>query len=133
MVPCSGIDTAGHRTVFLNPLPVDGLVNFSINYLYAAIRLNAPVFFAPSFKDLFLTIYAWALIYALYRYRKPATLTGFCARALVISHLLVLLVFEPDHGTYLRHLSSVSLMMACMINFHRQGNDPLDLRPTVTG
>lgn len=118
-LPRVGVDVPGHRTAFLNPLPVEGVGSFLFNYLYASLRLSTPVLFVPSFKDLFLTIYVWTLIYALFRYRRPETREAFFARALIISHLAVLMIFEPDHGTFLRHISSVSLLMAIMINYSR--------------
>lgn len=111
------------RTGFFNPLQPDNGWNFIINYIYAFFRLNFPIFFTVSYKEVLhmisVFIFARLLWIGLEARRNPeATL---CAK-LLISHVLVLLIFEPDLGSYLRHLTSVFLYLTPMLILRDQDN-----------
>jgi hypothetical protein len=102
-----GFSGDGNRTVFLNLLPPTDLWSFLINYVYATLRLTMPVFFgAFGAKEVFLmansAIFAWLLWVGLRsrdrRVWRPAVL--------FLSHFSVLMLFEPDLGSYLRHIST---------------------------
>jgi hypothetical protein len=107
-----GHNMAGARTAFLNYLPPTDLNNFLVDYIYAALRLNLSPLFSFGIKELFLSFNVLALF--------GLTLAGLRARdgkvrlpaLLYASHLLVLILFEPDLGSYLRHASSVILYLA---------------------
>jgi uncharacterized membrane protein len=97
---------AGGRTAFMNPLPPTDLFSFVVNYIYAFVRLNVPVLFGTTARDLFLfvniAIYGWVITKFLGYRRNRAT----TPLILFVSHISVLIIFEPDLGSYLRHVSS---------------------------
>lgn len=102
----------GSRTMFMNSVYPDGFVPFLINYLNAFTRLNFPVLYSFSLTELFLQIYVLIVLYlstsfALSKYRA----VRYCG-LLVLCHVAVLICFEPDLGSYLRHLSSVAPYLA---------------------
>ena len=99
------------RSAFFNYVPPTDLASFIINYAYAAARLNLAPLFSFSMKEIFLfanNVIFLALIYfgvknSNEKIRYPAFL--------FLSHILVLIIFEPDLGSYLRHSSSVLLYL----------------------
>lgn len=102
-----GFSGSGNRTVFLNYMRPDGLYSFLINYGYAFLRLNFPVFFGGGgAKEIFLMVnillYGWLLWIAVRardaRIWRPALL--------FMAHFLTLMLFEPDLGSYLRHIGT---------------------------
>ncbi|HEX2859058.1 MAG TPA: hypothetical protein VHP58_02525 [Alphaproteobacteria bacterium] len=101
----------GNRTFFLNPYYPDNLFAFMANYAYAALRLNLPLLFSVAPQEVFLvlsaTLYFWLgrCMFKLGNWRAQ-----FLAR-LFVAHILVLTLFEPDLGSYLRHASSVALYL----------------------
>ncbi|KQN33743.1 hypothetical protein ASG37_16460 [Sphingomonas sp. Leaf407] len=113
----AGFAGAGNRTAFLNLVEPDGLGTFVINFLYAAVRLNLP-FFGAGPKEVYLfanlCIYAWLMITGLRsgnpRISWPA--------GLFLAHVLVLTIFEPDLGSYLRHVSTALLLLAPSLVMH---------------
>lgn len=108
-----GFTGSGTRTAFLNYMRPDDLHSFLVNYGYAVLRLNFPIFFGGAGpKELFLMgsvfIYAgitWiALRHNDSRVWRPALLFS--------AHFLTLMLFEPDLGSYLRHIGTSLPLLA---------------------
>ncbi|MGS0895677.1 hypothetical protein ACVBGC_24570 [Burkholderia stagnalis] len=103
----------GARTSFHNPIAPTSFFAFCVDYLYAALRLNLPVLFSPGPKEIAMQGFVWIALAAVWR-RAPGD--GRPARdvlaSLVIGHIAVSMLFEPDLGSYTRHLSSVALLCA---------------------
>lgn len=104
-------DSAGYRTAFFNIVPTEGALSFAINYAYAILRLNFPIIFTQGIKEIFLMvnlgIYAFFIRIGLRSKNEAVILPAL----LFISHMLVLNIFEPDLGSYLRHASSALLYL----------------------
>ncbi len=102
----------GTQSAFTNPLPPDSLGNFLINYGYAFVRLNIPVLFDLRMQEIFLlsvSVTTFLLIWFGIRHGGPKERA--CA-LLVLAHALTLNLFEPDLGSYLRHLTSATIYLA---------------------
>jgi hypothetical protein len=103
----------GARTSFRNPVEPTSFIAFCVDYLYAALRLNLPVLFSPGPKEIAMQTFVWIALAAVWRRARG---NGGAGRdvlaALVIGHAAVSMLFEPDLGSYTRHLSSVSLLCA---------------------
>lgn len=97
---------AGARTAFFNPYPIDGLLNFSLNYCYSIIRLNLPFLFDQSLNELFLFVNVVIYISGVWWAYSGGSKAARLAATLLVSHMLVLFMFEPDLGSYIRHLST---------------------------
>jgi hypothetical protein len=108
-----GVAGEGNRTAFLNLVNPKGLGTFVVNYVYALYHLNLPILSqgaGPKEFYLFvvLCVYGWLAV------------TGLCSgnarvswpAGLFLAHTLILPVFEPDLGSYLRHLSTALLLLA---------------------
>ncbi len=95
-------DYPGFRTAFENILPVDDKFNFIVNYLYGIFRLNLPLPFHWTIKEIVhSTIVFWFFKYILQAYRlNPVAkvIALYC-----LANFCVLWFFEPDLGSYLRH------------------------------
>lgn len=113
----AGFAGAGNRTAFLNLVEPNGLGTFIVNFFYAAFRLNLP-FIGGGPKEVYLftnlCIYAWLMVTGLRsgnpRISWPA--------GLFLAHVLVLNIFEPDLGSYLRHISTALLLLAPSLVMH---------------
>jgi hypothetical protein len=102
----------GVQSAFNNPLPPDSLGNFLVNYGYAFARLNLPVLFQLRMQEVFLlsvTMTTFLLIW--FGLRQGGPKERACA-LLVLAHALTLNLFEPDLGSYLRHLTSATIYLA---------------------
>ncbi|WP_269501785.1 hypothetical protein [Burkholderia sp. IMCC1007] len=103
----------GARTSFHNPLSPDSFIAFCVNYAYGVLRLNLPVLFMPGPKEIAMQVFVWIALAAVWRSGRgsvrPAADVLAC---LVIGHIAVSMLFEPDLGSYTRHLSSVALFCA---------------------
>ncbi|MET3631996.1 hypothetical protein [Burkholderia sp. 572] len=107
----------GARTSFYNPFPPDSFVHFVGNYAYSLVRLNMPVLFSFDPKGLAMQALIALFLCAAWQ-RLPARQAGNDAAApsrdgellacLMLGHVAVSMLFEPDLGSYLRHLSSVA-------------------------
>lgn len=100
------------HTAIYNPVTPDSAVHFMINYAYAAVRLTLPFLFRRSLSDwiLFINVVFYSqLIYTGLKthWGRPLVMLPL----LFIAHALVLFMFEPDLGSYLRHISSVILYL----------------------
>ncbi|MEA1938817.1 MAG: hypothetical protein U9N14_06985, partial [Pseudomonadota bacterium] len=100
----------GSRTAFINLLEPTNEISFIINYIYSIVRLNLAILFNLNLKELFLTVnvfvYAWLLYRGLHMDR-----TARLAALLLLAHFMVLWLFEPDLGSYFRHLSSALVLL----------------------
>ena len=107
-----GFTGSGTRTAFLNYMRPDGLYSFIVNYGYAFMRLNFPIFFGSGAKELFLmvnvVIYG-TLAWIACRSRDPRI---WRPAMLFVAHFLTLLLFEPDLGSYLRHIGTSLPLLA---------------------
>jgi len=102
----------GVQSAFNNPLPPDSLGNFLVNYGYAFARLNLPVLFQLRMQEVFLlsvTATTFLLIWFGVRHGGPRERA--CA-LLALAHALTLNLFEPDLGSYMRHLTSATIYLA---------------------
>ncbi|RKG48574.1 hypothetical protein D7V68_08190 [Acinetobacter cumulans] len=110
-----GLNQIGYRTAYLNPMPPDSLFNFLFNYIYSILRLNFGFIFNYGFKDVAFTIYP--LIYFYYIFKGIVNIDDKMklAGALILAHTLVYFLFEPDTGSYARHLSSTLPYLALII------------------
>jgi hypothetical protein len=107
-----GVSAIGYRTAFANVWDVDSLPHFLGNYANAFARLNMPMFFDLGvWKGWYwftvVITYCWVLSVG---FRKGDA-KGRLLLALYVSHVIVLNMFEPDAGTYTRHVTSVFLYM----------------------
>ncbi|WP_175917330.1 hypothetical protein [Burkholderia pyrrocinia] len=103
----------GARTSFHNPVAPTSFLAFCIDYLYATLRLNLPVLFSPGPKEIAMQGFVWIALAAVWRRtRGESQLACDVLASLVIGHVAVSMLFEPDLGSYTRHLSSVSLLCA---------------------
>ncbi|WP_243772140.1 hypothetical protein [Burkholderia anthina] len=103
----------GARTSFHNPLPPDSFIAFCVNYAYGVLRLNLPVLFMPGPKEIAMQVFVWIALAAVWRRRRDSARPAVDLLAcLAIGHVAVSMLFEPDLGSYTRHLSSVALFCA---------------------
>ncbi|WP_321958994.1 hypothetical protein [Burkholderia cenocepacia] len=108
----------GARTSFYNPFEPTSFLGFCGNYLYALLRLNLPVLFTVGPKEIAMQLFTWIALAAVWRRaRHDANPARDLLACLVIGHVAVSMLFEPDLGSYTRHLSSVVLF--CTMQFTR--------------
>ena len=112
----------GFRTSFINPLEISSHTNFLINYFYAFFRLNFPIFFQFTFKEIFHTLIIIGSLYIFffkkinYKYVNYSFVINL--KIIIFAHFIVLWLFEPDLGSYLRHLLSYyPLLLFFTLNF----------------
>ncbi|MDR8074110.1 hypothetical protein KPA96_00375 [Burkholderia cenocepacia] len=113
----------GARTSFYNPFPPDSFVHFAGNYAYSLVRLNLPVLFSFDPKGFAMQALVALFLCAAWR-RVPGRRAGEGGNALprngellaclLLGHVAVSMLFEPDLGSYLRHLSSVALFAVAL-------------------
>ncbi|KNH07895.1 hypothetical protein BRCH_03224 [Candidatus Burkholderia brachyanthoides] len=110
------------RTGFYNLLATDSFTNFCIDYLYGVVRLHVPVLFSPEPGGVAMQVFviaAWLATRPLRRGTDTPPGTGLLA-CLVLGHMAIsMLLFEPDLGNYVRHLSNASLF--CMVQMKAHG------------
>lgn len=97
---------SGARTAFLNPLDVTGLWSFTINYLYSFWAMDLSFFSFFGIKELYLTaniFFYYAIMIIAFRKGKRR---DHLLASIIFAHIATLHLFEPDSGSYLRHLSS---------------------------
>lgn len=105
----------GNRTAFSNPIQSVGWLGFLGNYAYAIVRLNLPILFSQAANELVLTFFAMLWLYVIWLAGKIGDWRARFAARLMMSHLLVLWIFEPDLGSYLRHFSSCIVYLVPML------------------
>lgn len=104
------------RTGFYNPYPVFDFYGIFLNYCYAFLKINFPVIFSFQLKDVFLQTYVIMVLIVNFMARK----VYFLAIPLFINFMIYPL-FEPDLGSYLRHLSSVFPLYFALYLLWRDG------------
>jgi hypothetical protein len=105
----------GNRTAFSNPIEAATWIGFLGNYVYAIVRLNLPILFFQTSSEVALTLYAMSWFCVMWMANRSGDWRGQLAVRLMMSHLLVLWIFEPDFGSYLRHFSSCILYLGPML------------------
>ena len=116
-----------NRTAFTNIASPASGAGFLVNYGYAATVLITPVLYFQTPSDFFMQLMIGAMLLILYRARKRAK-RGFDRfeyrffASLFIAHILVQLIFEPDLGSFTRHLTSVMLYLVAI---KVSGNKPI--------
>jgi len=110
----------GARTSFYNPLPPLSWFAFCYDYLYASARLNLALLFSPGAKEfamqLFVVLAVWPALSSLGRRGQQQPFAYRLCACLVFAHVCVSMLFEPDLGSYIRHLSSVALFSMALLH-----------------
>jgi hypothetical protein len=120
----------GARTGFYNFTEPVSFAAFIADYVYAILKLNLPVLFYPGLKEFVMLVFVWIAVGAVWGKKagstniNAATLNVFAC--LVIGHMAVSMLFEPDLGSYTRHLASVALFCAWQLRDvgARSGHSP---------
>lgn len=116
----------GNETIYFNPNPPDSFWNFSFNYLSAASFFLVPILYHQNLSALFLQIYNVIVLITLFYFLKlyyvksrqylslemESRLDKVLLLAMIFaSHVFILLLFEPDLGSFMRHISSVAIYL----------------------
>lgn len=117
----------GARTGFYNLFEPHSFVTFCADYIYAILKLNVPVLFYPGPKEFVMLAFVWIAVSSVFGRRAagmPDSTAGASAvlASLVMGHMAVSMLFEPDLGSYTRHLSSVALICAWRLSFLATGS-----------
>jgi hypothetical protein len=106
------------RTAFNNWVPPKDSISFLMNYVYAAAIFVVPFLFFLSVKELVLFACVMSQGWFIWRCNSERTRLDDKERttvqlftALLLGHFLTQVIFEPDLGSFIRHLSSASLYM----------------------
>jgi len=118
-----GLPEEDVRTFFVNPFPSDNGLHFVGNYIYAFVILNIPFTRDVTFKEIVLfvniALCSGLMIYALRRFGHDDVRRYLAF--LFLSQLLVFWIFEPDSGSYLRHvLTFVPFLMPTFLALDEQ-------------
>jgi hypothetical protein len=104
-------DASVVRTYFLDPFPSDNFFHFVANYSHAFAMLHFPFLKDLTIKEviLFLNVllYGTVMIRGITCLEAPKRFLPL----LFLAHITVLIIFEPDYGSYFRHFSSVILYL----------------------
>jgi hypothetical protein len=110
----------GARTSFYNPLPPLSFFAFSFDYLYASVRLNLALLCSPGGKELAMQLVVvlavWPALCSLWRRGANQPVAYRLCACVVLAHVCVSMLFEPDLGSYIRHLSSVALLSMALLH-----------------
>tara|TARA_A100001015_G_scaffold134815_1_gene149602 strand:+ start:1671 stop:2642 length:972 start_codon:yes stop_codon:yes gene_type:complete len=90
------------RTGFYNLYSVADISGILLNYIYAFLKINLPMLFSFQLKDIFLQVYVVLVLFLNLRAIK----VYYLAIPLMVN-FLVYPIFEPDLGSYLRHIASI--------------------------
>jgi hypothetical protein len=103
------------RTMVHNVVMPTNAFEFIVNYLYSLLVLNFPLAFFFGARDALITLTNILVLLLIWKgvTRGDAMQRGL--GLLMLSHLLILCLFEPDVGSYSRHLLSVSLYAAASL------------------
>jgi hypothetical protein len=120
----------GARTSFYNPLEPTSFFAFCFDYLYASARLNLAPLFSLGPKEAVMQLFvllavAPALRTVLQRRDVQQPVAYQLCACLVLAHVSVSMLFEPDLGSYVRHLSSVALFSMVLLRSPRTGKAPI--------
>lgn len=105
-----------NRTAFTNIASPGNGPGFLVNYGYAATVLITPVLYFQTASDVFMQMMIAAMLIILYKARQksrrhPDRFEPRFFGSLFTAHILVQLIFEPDLGSFTRHLTSVLLYL----------------------
>lgn len=110
------------QTIFSNLLTPNGLITAIPNSLYAAVRF----FFAPAFsfrpQELLLAVVLWSTIALMIKnknYSHPLM-------ALLMANFLIQTFFEPDLGSFLRHMTAYAF---CLYAVPKLSGSQTNIRP----
>jgi hypothetical protein len=111
----------GARTGFYNLVEPQSFAAFCADYVYAILKLTVPVLFYPGPKEFAMQVFVWITVASVFGRKSfhEASRTGAVdlLASLVVGHMAVSMLFEPDLGSYIRHLSSVALFCAWRLNY----------------
>ena len=125
-------DLPGNRSAFSNPVVGGGWPGFLINYLYAAMRLNLSLLFSYTPNEFALTLFTTMWFYTMKLAYHTGDWRAQLVVRLIVAHLGVLCIFEPDLGSYLRHFSSLLLYLPLMLAaIERQKGRVRDEKPLI--
>jgi hypothetical protein len=116
------------RTLIESPFPPTGLLNFLLNYMYAFLVCVFPLLIDRTPKELILIIFNLACAFLLVVGLRSKNQAACSLSRLFLAHFIVLLLFEPDLGSYLRHLSNAVLYLVSS-TLALEKPDADDLRP----
>ncbi|WP_341317176.1 hypothetical protein WN982_38430 [Paraburkholderia sp. IMGN_8] len=110
----------GARTSFYNPVDPSTFIGFAADYAYAIGRLNFAALTSPGIKEfamqIFVALAVWPALRRLGgRSKAPYASSHDVLAGLIIGHVCVSMLFEPDLGSYTRHLSSVALFSMTLL------------------
>ncbi|WP_345815065.1 hypothetical protein AAGS40_22400 [Paraburkholderia sp. PREW-6R] len=119
----------GARTGFYNLYEPTSFTTFCADYVYAILKLNVPVLFYPGPKEFVMQVFVWIALSSVLDRRGSSTACRQAGAAdvlasLVVGHIAVSMLFEPDLGSYIRHLSSVALLGAWRVSCLADGCRP---------
>jgi hypothetical protein len=116
------------RTLIENPFPPAGFLSFLLNYFYSFFACIFPLFVDSTIKELILIAFNATCVFRVVIGLRSKVQAASSLSCLFLSHFLVLLLFEPDLGSYLRHLSSAVLyLLPSLLALERPDAD--DRRP----
>ncbi|MFM0175128.1 hypothetical protein [Paraburkholderia sediminicola] len=111
----------GARTGFYNLVEPQSFAAFCADYAYAILKLTVPVLFYPGPKEFAMLVFVWIVAASVFGrksfHEASRTEAVDLLASLVIGHMAVSMLFEPDLGSYIRHLSSVALFCAWRLNY----------------
>lgn len=106
------------RTIIMSPSSMMNVVGFLINYLYSVVVIMFPFFYGLKAQDLLVFAINWSLFFLIIRTmnrRKVSDQKAFKFENLLISHVIVMFIFEPDLGSFFRHiLVLLPVVVVCM-------------------
>lgn len=109
----------GSRTSFYNPFPPVSWAAFVGNYGYATVRLNFAVIWSPGVKEAVMQCWVFPAVgppvARLVRGLRSGSPGQDVAVSLVLAHVAVSMLFEPDLGSFMRHLSSVAALSMLLL------------------
>jgi hypothetical protein len=109
-----------NKSSFNNISEVGRGIDFFLNYGWSAINLFLPFtkgFSVNQFLLFFFNVATFLVIYFRFDPNKPNVFLY-----LYCSHISVLLLFEPDQGSYFRHILSVSLYLMPLLGINAVKN-----------
>jgi hypothetical protein len=114
----------GARTSFYNLIEPASFTAFCVDYIYASLKLNMAVLFSPGPKEFTMLVFVWIVFGSVFGRLSDRDIVGnvraYAVNLLacvVIGHIAVSMLFEPDLGSYIRHLSSVALFCGWRLSY----------------
>jgi len=99
------------RTYFMNPFPSDSMTHFIGNYLNAFAMLHFPFLKAMTLKEVIMLLnvllYGTMMVVGIRKLQGPQRVLSL----LFAAHVTILIIFEPDYGSYMRHFGSVTFYL----------------------